>query len=186
VTRVFNLDRAELDARFLRPWTEGAMIDQDERRWAPERTRLKILEGPAVRTDELGLGRGWGAVTKDCEDVTDAVLAQAGRGARARPEVEALKEQVVRHAGEPIGIREVVLLAGDAHPGWRASEQLSVAEQAVWELLHQQRLTMLAGGRPVDQERWQEVVLGFSTWAPGPEDGPILVQRRDGGALDLD
>jgi hypothetical protein len=181
VTRVFNLDRAELETRFLRPWIQGAMIDQDDRRWTPERTRLKVLEGPAVRPDELGLGRGWGAATKGSEDVTDAVLAQAERGARARPEVEALKEQLMQHAGEPIGMREVVALAGAAHPGWRASEQLSVAEQAVWELLHQERMAMLAGGRPVDQERWQEVVLHFSTWAPGPEDAPVLVQRRVGG-----
>ena len=165
VTRVFNLDRAELDARFLRPWIQGAMIDQDERRWAPERTRLKILEGPAVRPDELGLGRGWGAVTKDSEDVTDAVLAQAERGARARPEVEALKEQVAQAAGQVLNFGGVAALAGAAHPGWRASEQLSVAEQAVWELLHQERLTMLAGGEPVPREQWQEVVLRWSTWA---------------------
>jgi hypothetical protein len=181
VTRVFNLDRAELEARFLRPWIQGAMIDHDERRWSPDRTRLKVLEGPAVRPDELGLGRGWGTATKGSEDVTDTVLAQAERGARARPEVEALKEQVMQRAGEAIGMRAVVVLAGNANPGWRASEQLSVAEQAIWELLHQQRLTMLAGGQTVDPERWQEVVLRFSTWAPGPEDAPILVQRRDEG-----
>lgn len=32
VARVFNLDRAELDARFLSPWVRGKMIDQDDRR----------------------------------------------------------------------------------------------------------------------------------------------------------
>jgi hypothetical protein len=181
VTRVFNLDRAELDARFLRPWTQGAMIDQDERRWAPERTRLKVLEGPAVRSDELGLGRGWGAVTKDCEDVTDAVLAQAERGAAARPEVEALKEQVVRHAGESLGMREVVVLAGGSHPGWRASEQLSVAEQAVWELLHQERVVMVSGGAEIPRERWQETVLGFSSWAPGSDSAAISLRAMRGG-----
>jgi hypothetical protein len=181
VTRVFNLDRAELDARFLRPWTQGAMIDQDERRWAPERTRLKVLEGPAVRPDELGLGRGWGAVTKDCEDVTDAVLAQAERGARARPEVEALKEQVVRQAGEPIGMREVVVLAGGSLPGWRASEQLSVAEQAVWELLHQERVVMVSGGAEIPRERWQETVLGFSSWAPASDGAAVSLRAMRGG-----
>jgi hypothetical protein len=186
VTRVFNLERAELETRFLRPWTQGAMIDHDERRWSPERTRLKVLEGPAVRPDELGLGRGWGAATKGSEDVTDAVLAQAERGARARPEVEALKEQLMQRAGEAVGMREVVVLAGIAQPGWRASEQLSVAEQAVWELLHQQRLTILAGGQAVDRERWQEVVLRFSTWAPGPGEPPVLLQVRHGEPADGD
>jgi hypothetical protein len=165
VTRVFNLDRAELDTRFLRPWIQGTIIDQDERRWSPERTRLKVLEGPAVRPEELGLGRGWGAATKDSEDVTDAVLAAAERGARARPEVEALKEQVVHRADRPIDFGAVVALAGDAHPGWRASEQLALAEQGVWELLHQERLTMLVGDEPVPRDGWETVVLRWSTWA---------------------
>lgn len=163
--RVFNLDRAELDTRFVRPWVQGAMIDHDERRWAPERTRLKVLLGPAVRLDELGLGRGWGQATKDSEDVTDVVTADAERGARARPEVESLKQQIAQAAGQVITFGSVAALAGAAHPGWRASEQLSVAEQAVWEMLHQERLTMEAGGEPVQRAQWQEVVLRFSTWA---------------------
>jgi hypothetical protein len=165
VARAFNLDRAELDARFLRPWIRGEMIDHDQRRWSPERTRLKVLEGAAVRLDELGLGRGWGTVTKGAADVTDAVLAQAARGAQARPEVEALKRQVIERAGRPIGFAAVAALAGASHPGWRASEQLSLAEQAVWELLHQERLTMLAGDEAVPREGWQDVVLRWSTWA---------------------
>jgi hypothetical protein len=162
--RVFNLERAEVDIRFVRPWVKGEMIDHDERRWPPERTRLKILLGPTVRLDELGLGRGWGQATKDSEDVTDAVIAQAERGAQARPEVEALKENVVQAAGQVIRFGAVAALAGVAHPGWRASEQLSLAEQTVWELLHQQRLMMLADGEPVPREGWQEVVLRWSTW----------------------
>jgi hypothetical protein len=167
--RVFNLERAEVDTRFVVPWVKGEMIDHDERRWPPERTRLKVLMGPAVRLDELGLGRGWGQATKDSEDVTDAVLAQAERGAQARPEVEALKEQIAHAAGQVLNFGAVAALAGAAHPGWRASEQLSLAEQAVWELLHQERLTLVAGGEPVAPAQWQEVVLRWSTWAAGSE-----------------
>ncbi len=167
--RVFNLMRAELDARFVRPWVNGEMIDHDERRWAPERTRLKILLGPTVRLEERGLGRGWGQVTKDSEDVTETVTAQAERGAQARPEVEALKDQVTYAVGQVLKFGAVAALAGAAHPGWRASEQLSLAEQAVWELLHQERLTMLDGGEPVPREGWQDVVLRWSTWAAAGE-----------------
>jgi hypothetical protein len=163
--RVFNLDRAELDARFVRPWVKGEMIDHDERRWAPERTRLKVLEGAPIALDELGLGRGWGQATKDSQDVTDAVLAHAERGARARPEVEALKTQVAQAAGQAIEFAAVAALAAAAHPGWRASEQLALAEQAVWELLHQERLTMLADGEPVARDGWESVVLRWATWA---------------------
>ena len=34
----------------------------------------------------------------------------------------------------------MIALAAAAQPQWRASEQLRLAEQAVWELLHQGRV----------------------------------------------
>jgi hypothetical protein len=184
VARVFNLSRDELDGRFLRPWNAGTMVEADDRRWVPERTRLKVLEGPALRSEDLGLGRGWASVTRRCEDVTEAVLAEAERGARARPEVEALKDAVAESAGGALGFDDVMALAAAAHPSWRASEQLELAEQAVWEMLHQGRLRMHAAGREVDRERWQAVVLSWQTWtgagaervslraAEGPPPGP--------------
>jgi hypothetical protein len=178
--RAFNLDRSELEVRFVAPWVKGEMIDHEDRRWPPERTRLKILEGPVVRLDELGLGRGWGQASKDSQDVTDAIVAAAERGAQARPEVEALKQQVVQAGGQVIGFAAVAALAGAAHPGWRASEQLSLAEQAVWELLHQGRLTMLCGGEPVARDGWQEVVLRWSTWAVA-DGGRYSLRVGDGG-----
>jgi hypothetical protein len=165
VARVFNLERAELDTRFVRPWLAGELIEHDDRRWSAERTRLKVLEAPAVRLDELGLGRGWGQVTKQAADVTEAVLAEARRGADARPEAEALKAAIEQAADRPLAFADVVELAVAAHPGWRASEQLALAEQAVWELLHQGRLAMEREGEPVPSEGWQEVVLSFATWA---------------------
>jgi hypothetical protein len=179
VTRVFNLGRTELETRFVQPWVKGEMIDQDERRWAPERTRLKVLIGPALRPDALGLGRGWGSVTKDSQDVTEAVIAEAQRGAHSRPEVEALKQQIVRRISEPFALSAVMALADVAHPGWRASEKLAVAEQAVWELLHQERVTMRSGDAEIPREHWEATVLRFSTWAPGAE--ITLRQTTDGG-----
>jgi hypothetical protein len=179
VTRVFNLDRAELDERFVVPWIRGTMIDHDEHRWAPDKTRLKVMAGPPLRPDALGLGRGWGTVTKESQDVTDAVIAAARRGADARPEVQALKQQVVQRAAQPIDLRAVVALAGAAHPGWRASEQVSAAEQAVWELLHEGGLAMLASGDgEVPAERWQELLLSFASWATPAGAEPVLVQVR--------
>lgn len=179
VTRVFNLDRGELDARFLRPWVVGTMIEHEERRWAPERCKLKVLEGPQVRPDELGLGRGWGAVTKDSEDVTDAVVAEAERGARSRPETDALKAAVQEVAIRPIGFADVIGLASVGHSGWRASEHLALAEQAVWELLHQGRVTMLAAGEPVAPERWQEVMLSWATWTAAADKARYALRVAD-------
>ena len=89
VARVFNLSRDELESRFVRPWVGGTIIEHEDRRWAPERSRLRILEGRQLRPDEMGMGRGWATASKSAADVTDAVLAEARRGAEARPEVEA-------------------------------------------------------------------------------------------------
>jgi hypothetical protein len=164
VARIFNLERAELETRFVRPWLAGTVIDYDDRRWAPDKTRLKVLEGPRLRPDELGLGRGWANAGRNATDVTDAILAEARRGAEARPEVEALKAAITEVAGSPIAFQDTVALAAAAHPAWRASEQLALAEQAVWEMLHQGRLAMTAGGAAIPRERWQPVVLSWETW----------------------
>jgi hypothetical protein len=174
VARVFNLSREELDARFVGPWVGGLMIEQDARRWSPERSRLKILEGPKLRTDEIGLGRGWASVIKSSEDVTETVIAQAQRGAQGRPEIEALKSAIDEVAAHPITFKDVIALAAAAQPNWRASEQLALAEQAVWEMLHQSRLTMLARNEPVARERWQAIVLSWATWTGDGPELPVL------------
>jgi hypothetical protein len=178
VARAFNLTREELDLRFVRPWVAGSIIEHDDRRWAPERTRLKILEGPELRPEELGMGRGWASATKQGRDVTDALLAEARRGAEARPEVESLKAAVLEVAATTISVQDVMALAAAAHPGWRPSEQLALAEQTVWEMLHQQRLALTAGGEPVDRGQWQPILLSWETWTGA---GPRIELRATGG-----
>ncbi len=165
VARVFNLDREALDTRFVKPWASGEMIEYNDQRWAPEKTRLKVLESSDVVESERGLGRGWGEVTRRSRDVTETVLAEIHRGADARPDVEALKVAIAEVAAAPVGFPDVMALAEAAHPLWRASEQLSLAEQAVWEMLHQGRIEMLVDDDPVATERWQEVVLSWATWS---------------------
>lgn len=165
VARVFNLTRDELEARFVHPWVGGKMIEHEDRRWAPERSKLKILEGPELRPDELGMGRGWATAARTGTDVTEAVIARARRGAEARPEVETLKAAIGEVAGTPLGFQDVMALAAAAHPQWRASQQLELAEQAVWEMLHQGQVVMTVGDDAVARERWQPVVLSWATWA---------------------
>jgi hypothetical protein len=173
VSRAFNLDRETLDTRFLKPWVAGELIDHDDRRWAPDRTRLTVLEGPELAVEQRGLGRGWGEASRHGRDVTDAVLAEVHRGAEARPEVEALKDALgeVVGGGRELSFPDVIDLAAVGHPGWRASEQLSLAEQAVWEMLHQSRLAMRRDLEEVPPASWQEIVLDWATWADSG-DGP--------------
>lgn len=175
VARAFNLTVEEVQARFVAPWLAGAMIEHDDRRWAPERCRLRILHGPPLRPDELGMGRGWATASRTCDDVTEALLARARRGAGGRPELELLKEAIEEVATAEISFPDVMALAGAGHPGRRASEQLALAEQAVWEMLHQQRLVMVCRGEPVRRERWQELVLSWATWA-GAQGDPVRLR----------
>jgi hypothetical protein len=165
VSRAFNLDREALDTRFLKPFAAGEMIEYDERRWGPEKTRLTVLEGPQLDQTVRGLGRGWALATKQGRDVTEEVMAEVHRGADARPEVEGLKDAIAEVARRPISFPDAVALAAANQPLWRASEQLSLAEQAVWEMLHQGRLEMQAGDDAVPRDGWQPVVLRWSTWA---------------------
>jgi hypothetical protein len=162
VARVFNLEREELDRRFVRPWVGGGSVDQEERRWSPDRARLTIYEAPELPLDEIGMGRGWATVGKTGHDVTADVLAEAQRGAQGRSTVEGFKAEIL--AAAPLSFGAVVELAAAQYPPWRASEHLALAEQAVWELLHQGGMTLRGPDGEVDADGWQPVVLSWSTW----------------------
>jgi hypothetical protein len=170
VARAFNLSREELDRRFARPWATGIEIEHDDRRWMPAKAKLIIYEGPELGLEELGLGRGWAAVGKSGQEVTETVLAEAGRGAEGRATLEVVKAAVRAAARTPLTLPEVIALVAGDYPSWRPSEQLSVAEQAVWELLHQQHLLMRGPEGPVETERWSEVLLNWRSWTG--QDGP--------------
>lgn len=161
--RAFNLSRDELEARILAPWVTGAPIDLQDRRWTSEKAKLTILEGPELRPDEIGLGRGWNNATRSGIDVTDAMLEQAQR-TREAPADE-LKEAIVAAcAGSPIALAQVVAVAAAREPERRPSELLAAAEQGVWELLHAGRLQLLRHGDTVPPERWQALLLSWSSW----------------------
>lgn len=55
-------------------------------------------------------------------------------------------------------------LAVAEYPSWRASERLALAEQAVWELLHQGRLTLSGPGGAIESARWQPILVSWSAW----------------------
>jgi hypothetical protein len=177
VARAFNLTRDELDERFATPWASGAPIEHEDRRWSPERARLTIYEGPELRPDEIGMGRGWATVGKTSREVTETVLAQAHRGPQSRPTVEAFKEQVAQAATTPLTFGAVVELAVAEYPLWRASERLALAEQAVWELLHQGHLAISGADGPIEPDCWQPVVISWSTWTSDGPDAPTLETR---------
>src|SRR5436190_10395298 len=83
VSREFNLSAEDLRARILVPWLTGEMVQSGDRGWAPERARLTIYEGPTLRPEDMGMGRGWQNVTRQGQDVTASLLAQGARSGAA-------------------------------------------------------------------------------------------------------
>jgi hypothetical protein len=169
-TRSFNLTREELDARLLAPWVSGEAIELDDRQWAPDRARLTIYEGPALSSDQLGLGRGWANVTRQGEDVTARLLEAV---AHPPPVADLKREVLARVAAAPVSLGGIVELVGERYPDARVSERIALCEQAVWELLHEGRAQVVRGGTTVDAGEWQAVVLSWEAWS---EDG-VTVAR---------
>jgi hypothetical protein len=162
VARAFNLSEEELRLRIVLPWVRGAAVRLEDRSWTPDRSRLTIYEGPEVAAEDRGLGRGWAAVTRDGEDVTARMTEAAGR---LLPRRSDLKRRLMDTVG-PVPLSQVVAMAG--HAG-RPSERLAVAEQALWELLHQGSAALIrpAGGESVPSEEWEALLLDWRSWLEG-------------------
>jgi hypothetical protein len=160
VARAFNLTGEELSADLLSQWVAGRPVELHDRRWDPQRARLTIYEGPELRPDEIGLGRGWGNVTRSGTDVTARMLVQARDGLGTG---DTLKAAIMAGcAAQPLTLGEVVALVGVE--GMRASERLARAEQAVWELLHTGTARLVRGGASVSQAEWGTELLSWKAW----------------------
>lgn len=174
VARAFNLTQEELDRRFARPWVTGTVIEYEDRNWTPGKSKLTILEGPELGVEDMGLGRGWANVGRTSQEVTETLLAQTQRGAEGRSTLEIVKAAVRGAARTPISPAGVVELVVAEYPLWRASEHLAMAEQAVWELLHQGRLRLSGPQGQVEADQWPAILLRWSTWTGDGAEGLML------------
>ncbi|HEY6398238.1 MAG TPA: hypothetical protein VIX82_12365 [Solirubrobacteraceae bacterium] len=163
VARAFNLSAEELSASVLAPWVAGKKVHLSDQRWDPERARLTIYEGPQLRVDEIGLGRGWANVTRTGADVTVALLERVRGNIDGGARTDSLKAIIeARCALAPLALSEVVTLAGNEQ--MRASERLARAEQAVWELLHVGRVRLVRAGEAPAADQWRGVLLSWRAW----------------------
>jgi hypothetical protein len=85
--RVFNLSAEEVRQTVLEPWLSRRQVNLGDRKWDPEESELRVLEGPELSNPELSFGQGWANAERASEDVTARVLgaAQEARGASAGP-----------------------------------------------------------------------------------------------------
>ncbi len=180
--RAFNLTAEQLRASFLVPWVAGETLEWSERQWAPDRAKLAVYEGPELRPDELGMGRGWANAVRAGKEVTEQVLAEQQQLTRGGEPLTALKRAAAELCAErALALSELPRLAAARWPLLRASECVALAEQAVWELLHERRVSLVsdtAGVQaPVAEERWRASLLAWPSWATEPG-GPVLAIRR--------
>jgi hypothetical protein len=164
VARAFNLTQEELDERIVTPWVGGVPVQLDERAWEPAKARLSIYEGPEIRAVDMGLGRGWATATRAGANVTARVLEEA------RASVQRFKGALTRR----MTLVEVVALAAERHPQARVSDRLALAERAVWELLHEGRISLVGPAGPVGRDEWGPTLLDWATW----RDGAVSVEPR--------
>jgi hypothetical protein len=146
LARAFNLTREELDAKILRPLASGVPVQWNDRRWAPDRVKLAIYEGPELAVEEIGMGRGWGNATKDGENVTERLLREARLQVESPPALDELKRVIVeRCAGTPLRYEQLLALAAEVAAGADVNETMALAARAVWELLQDGRLSLTSG-----------------------------------------
>jgi hypothetical protein len=85
--RAFNLSPEELRQTVLEPWLSRRSVELGDRKWNPEESDLKVLEGPELSNPDLNFGQGWANAERSSADVTAGVLgaAQESRSASAGP-----------------------------------------------------------------------------------------------------
>ena len=144
VARAFNLSGEEVFARVLRPLAAGRPLRWDDRSWSPEKVKVTIYEGPELPVEEIGMGRGWGNVTKHGEDVTVRLLAEARGQLESPAALHELKAAIVTRAGgRPVGYYELLGLAGELAPGASDEQRLGLAARAVWELVREEQVRLV-------------------------------------------
>jgi len=85
--RSFNLSAEELQRTVLEPWLSGRPVLLGDRKWDPEESELRVLEGSELSNPELSFGQGWANAERGSEDVTRRIVeaAREQRGNTAGP-----------------------------------------------------------------------------------------------------
>jgi hypothetical protein len=162
VARAFNLSRDDLLSKIVRPWVSGVRVEWGDRRWDPEKGRIAIYEGRRLAPEEIGMGRGWANATRTGTEVTELMLEEA----RVPPALESFKAEVAELcAREPAALYRIAHLAAARHPQARASERLALAENAVWQLLHEDAVSLTRDGEALPREEWGQALLSWEAWA---------------------
>ena len=113
--RAFNLSGEEVRRALLDPWLSRRVVELGDRKWNPEESEMRVLEGPELSNPELSFGQGWANAERSSQDVTARVIgaAQENRSAGAGPAALLIETdsavQTVAHLASTPGARTVEL-----------------------------------------------------------------------------
>jgi hypothetical protein len=152
VVREFNLSEQRLWVEFLAPLMANADFSVEGHEFIPRQTRLNVYEGPELRADQLGMGRGWQNVERTATDVTGRVLARAREHTGAPPPnttaAELLRERLTgRLTAGPIAADEILATAAELMPDASEQDRHEAARQAAWALLERDLAQLEPSGR---------------------------------------
>jgi hypothetical protein len=167
VVREFNLTEQRLWLEFLAPLMADRDFVLEGHDFTPRHTRLTVYEGPELRPDQLGMGRGWQNVERRATDVTERVLerarqhtSQEARNAapdrvvpaavdRALPAAaDLVRERLIgRIAAGPVSAEEILGIVTELTPSGSEQERLDVARHATWAVLERGGAQLTPSGR---------------------------------------
>lgn len=133
----FNLSEGELHA-ILVPWARDEWTEVGERNWNPHESKMTILEGPKLETQEISMGRGWRNAQRRSEDITEKTLSAFRRA-----------EQERASAIDNARIEEAARVQVAAREG-AAGVPSPAAAPAVDPLMFGMQLVALLGPRPTE------------------------------------
>jgi hypothetical protein len=80
--RAFNLSEDVVQRSIVAPWIDKRPIELGDRKWLPEESELRILEGPELGNPDLSFGNGWSNAQRSGEWVTERLLDEAVQARR--------------------------------------------------------------------------------------------------------
>lgn len=160
----FNLSEGELRAILL-PWARDEWTEVGERNWNPHESKMTILEGPKLETQEIAMGRGWRNAQRRSEDITDKTLSAFRQAEHER--ASAMDNARIEEAARvQVAAREGSAAASAPASGAPAADPLTLGVQ----------LAALLGSRPTELlAAWQQAAVE----APGrtPSDALAVAER---------
>jgi hypothetical protein len=125
--RAFNLSAEEMGRTVLEPWLARRPLELGDRRWDPEESELRVLEGPELTNPELSFGQGWANAERRSQDVTGRVLAaaRAERGPGPGPAalvietpsaVRTVAELAAAHGAQPVELESLEARIAERDP----------------------------------------------------------------------